>query len=313
MAFGRFGFGIFLACVLSLRALAAPGSITPAMPGVSFEQRIGETLPHDAAFRDETGHPVRLGSYFGSQPAILLFGYTRCPQLCSVVSNGTVETLRDLRATAGQDFSVIYVSIDPTDTPRDMAALKRRDTGRYGRTGSAPGWHYLSGEENTIRRVADAAGFHYTYDERQKLYAHASGFLVLTPDGRISKYFLGVDYDAKDVASALERAAAGRTGQSVYNLILVCARGLGITGKYGRVIWVSLEIAVSLTIIVVFGGIGWMLWQERRQQNHPAARPVGCDGRGALAPHDWAGAPPRRASAPRSPDNAAPRPGGDRT
>lgn len=236
----------------------------PAALGVGFEQRLGEQLPLDTVLRDEAGRRVRLGDYFGQRPAVLVFGYSRCPQLCSVVANATVETLRDVRLTAGRDFTVLYVSIDPRDNTRDLAALKRRDVGRYGRSGVAGGWHYLGGDDAALHRLAGAAGFHYTYDERQKLYSHASGFIVVTPDGRLSQYFLGVDFDAKKTAQAIERAAQGDTGESVYNLLLVCARGLGITGKYGRIIWVGLEIAVSLTVLVVFGGIGWMLYQERR-------------------------------------------------
>lgn len=253
---------------------AAP--LSPAAPGVSFDQRIGEQLPLDATFHDEAGTPVQLGTYFDHQPIVLVFGYSRCPQLCAVVSNAAVQMLRSLRLTAGRDYTVVYVSIDPTDSARDLAALKRRDTGRYGRHGTASGWHYLSGSESNIRRLTDAAGFHFTYDARSKLYAHASGFCVVTPGGRIAQYFLGIDYAPKDVAFALERAAAGKTGSTVYNLVLLCARGLGITGRYGRLIWITLEIAVLLTVLVVFGGIAWMLRQERKSPPpNPTAGPQG--------------------------------------
>jgi len=241
-------------------------ALAPAAPGVNFEQRLGEKLPLDLGFHDETGQPVRLRNYFGNKPVVLLFGYSRCPQLCSVIANGMVETLRNVRSSVSKDYSVVYVSIDPTDTARDLAALKRRDVGRYGRTGAGRGWHCLSGEGPAIQRLTNAAGFHYTFDPRQKLYAHASGFIVATPDGRISRYFLGVDFGTKDVAKALARAAEGKTGDSVFNLLLVCARGLGVTGRYGRIIWATLEVSVTITVIVVFGGIGWMLREERRRK-----------------------------------------------
>lgn len=258
LAFGGLGLGVFAPAVA-----ARPYAASPA-PGVSFEQRIGERLPADVPLRDENDRAANFGQLLANRPAVLIFGYSRCPQLCSVVSNAAVETLRDVRLTAGRDFGVVYVSIDPTDTARELAAMKRRDVGRYGRSDVESGWHYVGGDAPAIRRLANAAGFQFTYDERQKLYGHPSGFLVLTPDGRISRYFLGVDFDAKDVANALERAREGKTGQSVYNLILVCARGLGVTGKYGRIIWGSLEAAVVLTIALLFGSIAWMLWQERR-------------------------------------------------
>lgn len=272
LALGGLALGVF--------APASPGQTyaAPGAPGVAFEQRIGEQLPGNVRLRDAEGRSVTFSDCVGQRPAVLVFGYSRCPQLCSVVANATVETLRALRLTAGRDFSVLYVSIDPTDSPRDLAGLKRRDVGRYGRSGVADGWHYLAGEASAVRRITDAAGFHFTYDPRRQLYAHASGFVVLTPDRRVSQYFLGVDFKPEDVARALERAAAGHTGQSVFNLILVCARGLGITGKYGRIIWVSMEIAVTLTIVLLFGGIGWMLWQERRgridaKRENPNAKP----------------------------------------
>lgn len=240
---------------------AAPLS---AAPGVAFEQRVGEQATTGVTLRDETGRSVHFGELLGGKPAVLIFGYSRCPQLCSVVANGAVQTLRAIRPSVGRDFSVLYVSIDPGDSTRDLAGLKRRDAGRYGRDGAAAGWHCLAGTERNVRRLANSVGFYYVYDKRQKLYNHASGFVVLTSDGRIAQYFFGVDYVAKDVAAALERAAAGHTGSTVYQLLLVCARGLGISGKYGPTIWVTLEIAVIATIIAVFGGIGWMFWQERR-------------------------------------------------
>lgn len=261
--FGNLKYALGLALGVLALGVCSGAPIT-AVPGVSFEQRLGATLPLDTRLRDENGQATDLRNLLDRRPAVLVFGYSRCPQLCSVVANATVETLRALEATAGRDFSVVYVSIDPRDTSRDLAALKRRDVGRYGRTGVAGGWHYLGGTDRDLHRIADAAGFHYVYDERQKLYSHAAGFLVLTPDGQVSQYFLGVDFTAKDVAKALERAQSGQTGESVFNLLLVCARGLGISGKYGRIIWVGLEIAVSLTVLVVFGGIGWMFWQERK-------------------------------------------------
>ncbi|HTL66052.1 MAG TPA: SCO family protein [Lacunisphaera sp.] len=245
---------------------AAPASAAPTqVAGVDFEQRLGAQLPLDGTYRDDTGRSLPLRSYFGHGPVVLIFGYSRCPQLCSVVAEGTVETLRSLEPTVGRELSVLYVSIDPADTPRDMAAMKRRDAGRYGRSGSEGGWHYLTGSPAAIRRLTDAAGFHFKYDPATRLYAHAAGFLVLTPDGRASRYFPGVDFSAEDLATALERAGKGKTGESVFNLLLVCARGLGVSGRYGRLIWDVLGVAVGLTVVALFGGIAWMLRAERRR------------------------------------------------
>jgi protein SCO1/2 len=254
---------IILAAVLTTVARAQPAWTPPAVPGVGLVQRLGERLPVDTTWTDDTGARVRLAGCFDGRPAVLVFGYSRCPQLCSIVASGAVEALRDLTGTAGRDYRVLYVSIDPADTPRDLAALKRRDVGRYGRGTAGSGWRYLCGEADAIRAVTEAAGFHFTYDSRTRLYAHASGFLVLTPDGRIARYFFGVDFDPKEIAAALDRAEKGKTGEPVFSLLLACARGVGITGRHGVVIWGALTAGVLGTVVAVFGGIGWMLWKER--------------------------------------------------
>lgn len=254
-----------LFAALLATASARADSVPAQGPGVAFDQRIGSQLPLDTVYRDDTGRAVRLGDYFGQQPVVLIFGYSRCPQLCSIVANGTIETLRTLEATAGRDFAVVYLSIDPTDQPLDLAALRRRDTSRYGRGGESAGWHYLSGDEHEIKRVTDAAGFMFTLDSPRQLYAHASGFAIATPDGRLSRYFLGIDFDAREVAPALERAAKGETGEPGFNLLLLCARGLGITGRYGAIIWSALGISSLATMLALGGGITWMLRTERRR------------------------------------------------
>jgi protein SCO1/2 len=256
---------VYSFCLLLLvTARAEPTWTAPAAPGVGFDQNIGATLPLGTLLRDETGSRVRLGDYFGRRPVVLVFGYSRCPQLCSIVASGVVDALRGVEPSVGRDYELVYASVDPTDTPRDLAALKQRDVGRYGRTGAERGWHCVAGDDAAIRAFTAAAGFRYTFDPRTRLYAHASGFLVATPDGRIAGYFLGVDFAAKDVARSLERAAAGKTGAPVFNLLLLCAHGLGITGRYGAIIWTTLTVAVLATVAIVFGGILWMLRAERR-------------------------------------------------
>lgn len=236
----------------------------PPPNGVSFEQRIGETLPLDTRFTGVDGAPHQLGEYFRDQPVVLYFGYARCPQLCSVVSDAAVEVLRHLERSVGRDLQVVTISIDPTETAADARAAGRLAIRRYGRTDAARGWHYLTGGESAIAAVTRAAGFHYRYDPATQQYAHASGFVVVTPRGTISRYFLGVDFDAREVAAALNRAADGKTGPGVYDLLLLCFHGGTIGGRYGVLIWRTLEVAVTLTVIALFGGIGWMFYQERR-------------------------------------------------
>lgn len=247
-----------VAMLLPELASAAPPS------GVGFEQRIGEKLPLALTFTDTAGHRRQLAEFFDHQPVVLYFGYARCPQLCSVVADSTVEALRRLERSVGRDLQVVTISLDSAEPRREARATEKLAIGRYGRTGAAAGWHYLTGDGSAIDAIARAAGFHYRLDPSTHEYAHPSGFLVATPDGVISRYFLGIDFNPQDVAAALNRAADGGTGRSVYDLLLLCFHGDAIGGRYGTLIWRALEVGVTLTVIALFGGIGWMLHLERR-------------------------------------------------
>jgi protein SCO1/2 len=261
----QLGFILGLSAILAVRAVPAPA----AAPG--FEQRIGETLPLDTVLVDEHGAARPLRTYFGRNPVVLYFNYFRCPQLCSVVSDGVLDGLRRLDATVGRNLTVISLSIDPTDTAAAAAAQQQQAVRRYGRSGAAAGWHTLTGNADAIKAVTDAAGFNFTYDPRSRLFGHASGVIIVTPEGRVSRYFLGVDFPAPEVAAAVERAASNRTGEPVYNLLLLCLQGAGPAGPYGRLIWGVLSASVGLTVAGVFGGIAWMLYREHR--NRPEASP----------------------------------------
>jgi protein SCO1/2 len=251
--------------VFLLALVVAGAARLAAQPTPAFSQNIGGQLPLAVRLVDETGRTAPLGSWLGHRPLLLLFGYYNCPQLCSVLERSAVDTLRDLKPTVGRDFDVVYLSIDPTDLPAE--ARRRRDEAvqNYGRPGSAAGWHYLTGSAAAVQAVANAAGFGYRYDPRTHWYMHPSGFVVVTPSGKISRYFLGIDFPADAAAAAFRRAAAGQTGEPVFNLLLECFRGDGFAGRYGPLIWRVLEGAVALTVVVVFGGIGWLLWRERRR------------------------------------------------
>jgi protein SCO1/2 len=254
----KLGLIVVLSVALTSRA-ASPPAAAP-----EFEQRIGQTLPLDTVFLDEHGAARPLRAFFGKGPVVLYFNYFRCPQLCSVVADGTVDVLRRLEATVGRDYSVVSISIDPTDTVAMAAVQQQQAVGRYGRTGATTGWHTLTGGEAAIRAVTAAAGFHFTYDPRSQLYAHPSGVIIVTPTGIVSRYFLGVDFPGPDMATALTRAAANQTGAPVFNLLFVCFQGDGPTGRYGRLIWVVLSISVALTVAGVFGGVAWMLYREHQ-------------------------------------------------
>ena len=252
---------ILLLFLLPLLAPAAAAQTPPA-----FEQRLGSRLPQAARLADESGRQVPLGAYFGRRPVILIFGYYKCPQLCSVLERNVIDQLRELGPSVGRDFDVIYLSFDPTDGPAE-ARIERNSAARsYGRGASAAGWHYLTGTEAEVQPVAAAAGFPYRYDAPSRQYAHPTGFLVLTPTGVISRYFIGLDFPSADIAAAIRRAAKGRIGEPVFNLVLDCFRGSGIASPNGRRAWRALEWGVALTVIGLFGSIGWMLREEHRER-----------------------------------------------
>jgi protein SCO1/2 len=248
-------------CILATLTRAADA---PFGGSVRFDQRIGETLPLGSEFVDTTGARHSLRDLFRGRPVVLYFGYARCPQLCAVVGDGTVAALRQVRAEVGRELDVISISLDPEET---LAAARSREVDavhRYGTPRAAAGWHVLRGDEATIRAVADAVGFRYVYDARSRQYAHPSGFVVVRPDGVIARYFLGVDFPAREVAQAIDDAANLRNGPRALELLLLCFRGDGAGGRYTAMVARLLAVAVVLTVLTLGIGIGWMLRQERR-------------------------------------------------
>ncbi len=247
--------------------LGTPGRMTAADytndGGIHFEQRNGQTLPLGLTFFDEEGRERKLAEFFGHEPIVMIFGYFRCTQLCSVVSDATIDALRPLRPEKVGAFGLLYISIDPTDTPTGAHEAKDRDVRRFGRPKAEKNWHYLTGSPAAIEQLTRAAGFGYRYDSNSKQYAHPSGFLVLTTGGIISRYFLGVDFPEKDLASAMRRAAEGKAGPTAFDLLLLCFHGEGISGKYGLLIWRCLEVATASTVIGLASLIGYMLWMEK--------------------------------------------------
>lgn len=232
---------------------------------VSFEQRIGAELPRTVLLRDTEGNVRPFGDWWhGGKPVVLWLGYAGCAQLCSVTSNGMVSALRELQPSAGSDYDVIMLSIDPEETAATAQANRAEALGQYGREPAAKGWHYLTGDRAAIAQVAAAAGFHFRYDERLRQYVHPTGFLVTTPEGKVSAYFLGVDFAPARIAEALAKARRNGLGERVADFALACFRGDGVGGRYGRVIWAGLACGVATTVLALGFGVGRMLWQERR-------------------------------------------------
>ncbi len=230
-------------------ALAQGGKPNPA-EGVAFEQRMGEQVPLDARFIDEQGVEVRLGQFFtAGQPVVLVMSYYECPMLCSFVREGVLAALQQVTLTAGQDFQVVNISIDPLETPMMAANVKTLTLQRYARPGAAQGWHFLTGSEEQIRRVADAIGFKYYYDETIDQYAHAAGFVVLTPQGKTARYFFGIEFNASDLRLGLVEASSGKVGNVIDQILLLCYQYNPVTGKYTPTIMTILRIAGVLTVI----------------------------------------------------------------
>jgi protein SCO1/2 len=259
-------------------AAARPAELhaQPAERGVTarvgFDQRLGALLPLDLAFQDDAGRSLRLGEIFGRKPVILVPVYYRCPLLCSQVLNGLVRSLKPLRASAGKDFDVVAYSISPDETP-GLARLKKAGyLERYGRPGSDIGWHFLTGSEASITALSQAIGFRYTYNPQTKLYVHAAGLLVATPDGRIGRYFFGIDVPSKELQREIESARAGRVGSPIGRLLLLCYDYDAATGKYTLAILRLLRFLGTMTFLALAGFLLFMFRRERRSRHEWAAR-----------------------------------------
>lgn len=238
---------------------------------VGFDQNLGRPLPLDAAFVDEEGREVRLSDYFGKKPVMLSMVYYGCPMLCPMTLNGLTSSLKALTWNVGDEFEVVVVSIDPEETPEDAAEAKLQATSRYGRTGTEAGWHFLTGDEADVRRLADAVGFRYQYDPERDEYGHAAGLTMITPEGFVSRYFFGIEYPPKDLKLGLVETASGEVGSLVEQLLLYCFHYDPAIGSYewSARVMTALKIAAVLTVLGMIGGILWMLRLEKRHRSQP--------------------------------------------
>jgi protein SCO1 len=243
----------------------AAHQLPPMLRDVGFEQRLGESIAFDVVFRDEIGNSVRLGDYFGSKPVVLTLAYYECPMLCGLVRDGLAQSLRALAFDIGEQFVVITVSIDPRETPAHAAAKKVQALHSYARPGAAEGWHFLTGEEASIRQLTQAVGFRYAYDAVNGQFAHAAGLVVLTAQGKIARYLYGLEFAPKDVRLALIEAAAGQIGSPIDQLLLFCYQYDPATGQYGLVIMNVLRLA-GLTTVVALGGFMIVMFRSERHR-----------------------------------------------
>jgi protein SCO1/2 len=250
-------------------AQAPPSSQMPAaLQKVAFEQRLNEQLPLDLPFTDEHGAAVRLGDYFGRKPVVLAFVYYECPMLCTQVLNGLESALRVIDESIGRDFDVVTVSFDPRETPVLASGKKKAYLDRYQRAGAAQGWHFLTGEQASIDALTKAAGFSFYWDEQTQQFAHASGIVVATPAGRLSRYFFGIDYSARDLKFALIESSSEKIGSLADRLLLYCYHYDPATGNYGFLAMRAVRLGGAVTLVALFGFILVSLRRETRATGH---------------------------------------------
>jgi len=224
---------------------------------VGIDQKLNDSIPLGLTFRDEHGRTVELGQYFTGKPVILTLVYYNCPMLCTQVLNALDRSLQLIPMEIGKDFNVVTVSIDPTDKQSIAEAKWALYTGMYRRPGGPQGWHFLTGDEPQIKQLADAVGFRYAYDSDSKQYAHASGIMLLTGEGKISRYFYGVTYPERDLRLGLVEASEGKIGSPVDQILLFCYHYDPHTGKYGLLVSRMIQLGGLLTILI--GGIFLLL------------------------------------------------------
>ncbi|HEX6099590.1 MAG TPA: SCO family protein [Thermoanaerobaculia bacterium] len=236
----------------------------PQPPQITIAQKLNTRIPLDLQFRNERGEVVRLKEYFNhGRPVLLNFVYYRCPMLCPMVLEGTTQSLTHLKFDIGKEFDVLTVSIDPRDKPSDAMRRKEKYIRHYGRLDSAKGWHFLTAHESAIKKLADSVGFQYSYDSRTDQFAHGAALLVLTPDGRTSRYFYGFEYKPRDLRMAIVEASEGKVGSPVDQLLLLCFHYDPATGKYSRNAMMFARAGGVSTLLALGGFIFVMIRKER--------------------------------------------------
>jgi len=234
--------------------LSPPASFRPPyLENVGIEQHLDGQVPADLAFDDDTGRAVKLGDYFGTRPLILNLVYYNCPMLCGEALAGLSASMKVIKFDVGRQFDVITVSFNPRETPDLAAAKKKEYIRRYGRPGAEKGWHFLTGPAASVNALAKAVGFQYQYDATRNQYAHTTAIMVLTPEGRISRYFYGVEFPPKDLRLGLVEASSGRIGNPVDQVLLYCYHYDPAVGKYGAVVANVLKIGAAATILFIAG------------------------------------------------------------
>jgi protein SCO1/2 len=254
----------------------ADSSTPPQLPGrVALSQKLDSQIPLDLMFRDESGRIVRLSEYFNhGKPVVLSFMYYRCPMLCGMVQEGLTSALTEVKFDIGKEYDVVTVSIDPRDMPEAATAKKEHFIRRYGRFSAASGWHFLTGHETSIKKLTGAVGFEYAYDPKIDQFAHGAVVMVLTPEGRISRYLPGIEFKARDLRLALVEASESKIGTVSDQLLLLCYHYDPATGKYGRSVMNVVRAGGIATVLSLAGFIFVMVRGERKKGSTGSSSPT---------------------------------------
>ncbi len=279
----RLRYALACAWLALLAAIPARADETraPERSDIGVTEHLGAALPLDVPFVDHHGHAVSLADYFrGRRPVVLIFGYHTCPMLCSLVQSATAQALRGVGWRVGREFEVVVISIDPEDTVDESAkhrdnVVAAYDAGRppyeVGADVTDRGWHYLVGKPDAIRRVADAAGFHYTYDAAFKQYAHPAVIQLVTPQGTLARYLYGIEFDPKDLRYGLLEAAAGRSVSTIERVLLYCVHYDPGSGKYVMVAARVMQVGGAAIVLALASLLGVLWTRERRKSRDESA------------------------------------------
>jgi len=265
---------VLLTAWLPARAQAIPDNLgqssnglPPALVNVGFDPQLNAQIPLDLAFTDEMGQSVQLKQYFGRKPVVLAFVYFTCPMLCNQVEQSLVGTLKMISFNPGTEYDVVFISFDPRDTPAEALRKKQEALSRFARPATEPGWHFLTGSPVAINAAAKAADFRYSYDPKTRLFGHASGILLLTPDGRISRYFFGVEYPASNIRLGLVDASAGKIGTPVDRVLLFCYQYDPTKARYSATVLTVIRMGGVVTLFCM--AVGFVIF--RRREHRPNA------------------------------------------
>jgi len=258
---------LFVLLLLSLAwPVAAQQSAQQVIESVHFDQRLNEQVPLDVQFRDEQGNAAPLGSFFQGKPVVLALVYYDCPMLCTLTLNGLLKSMRAMRLAAGEDFTVLTVSFDPREGAQLAREKQQLYVKQYGRPVGREGWRFLTGEEKSIHRLTDAVGFQFVYDEESKQFAHASGLVILTPEGKISRYIYGLEYSARDLRLGLVEASQNKIGSLVDQVLLFCYHYDPHTGRYSATVMNIVRLSGIATVLLL---VGLVVTLVRREKRHP--------------------------------------------